>query len=456
MGSIYKRIRKRPIPANAEIVTSRGKKYAGWVGRNKRQHRAILSEDETHMLAKSEHWYIAYIDENGNRAQENTKTRDKEAARKILEKKELRARQIENGLVDPAAEKLEAAAKTSLVQHVKEFRKHLEDKGLTQKHVNTTINYTNHLIDLMDVSYYRDLTSDGILAALRRVQEETTKSKKGKVLSRRGHATRGPTTANNYLKAFKTFCQWMNDAKKTVVHPARSVKKFTTTTDVRHDRRAMTADEFRRLYETAYNADGKVQGVDGPTRATIYLTAALTGLRKNELANLKRDDFWLDDDMPVVRILGAYAKNNETDEIPLHPEAVARLRKYFDETDIEGDQLVFPLVRPGGGLRATAKMMKADLTTARAAWIEEAKEDKKEKRTRTSSDFLKYKNAKGVVDFHANRVLFITSLCRSSVNLTMAQKLARHSDPKLTANIYTKVEADERAQAVKAIKFDIK
>lgn len=55
-------------------------------------------------------------------------------------------------------------------------------------------------------------------------------------------------------------------------------------------------------------------------------------------------------------------------------------------------------------------MMKADLDAARAAWIEEAKNDQKEKRKRSRSDFLKYSTDNGYVDFHANQVLFIPSL----------------------------------------------
>lgn len=64
---------------------------------------------------------------------------------------------------------------------------------------------------------------------------------------------------------------------------------------------------------------------------------------------------------------------------------------------------------------------------------------------------IEYKNSDGFVDFHANRVLFITSLCRSNIGLIMAQKLARHSAPKLTSNIYSKVSTEERAKAIGAI-----
>lgn len=127
--------------------------------------------------------------------------------------------------------------------------------------------------------------------------------------------------------------------------------------------------------------------------------------------------------------LAALFKNKRTDEILLHPDAIERLQAYFERTNPEPGQPVFPLRTPGGELRVTAKMMKHDCEAAD----------------------LKYASSDGFVDFHANRVLFITSLCRSNVGLVTAQKLARHSDPKLTANTYAKVSTEERAEAINAI-----
>jgi integrase len=43
-----------------------------------------------------------------------------------------------------------------------------------------------------------------------------------------------------------------------------------------------------------------------------------------------------------------------------------------------------------------------------------------------------------VVDFHALRVTYGTELDRQDVSLGVRQALLRHSDPRLTANTYTK------------------
>jgi hypothetical protein len=51
-------------------------------------------------------------------------------------------------------------------------------------------------------------------------------------------------------------------------------------------------------------------------------------------------------------------------------------------------------------------------------------------------------------DFHANRHTFISRLGRSGVSLLTAQKLARHSDPRLTANVYNHLDEAEKAAAI--------
>lgn len=52
------------------------------------------------------------------------------------------------------------------------------------------------------------------------------------------------------------------------------------------------------------------------------------------------------------------------------------------------------------------------------------------------------------VDFHALRVTFITNLYRAGVPQRQAMALARHTDPRLTANIYTDQDALPLAEAV--------
>jgi len=53
-----------------------------------------------------------------------------------------------------------------------------------------------------------------------------------------------------------------------------------------------------------------------------------------------------------------------------------------------------------------------------------------------------------VVDFHALRTMFVSNLARSGVHPKVAQTLARHSDFKLTMDVYTRVNLDDQVQAI--------
>ena len=62
---------------------------------------------------------------------------------------------------------------------------------------------------------------------------------------------------------------------------------------------------------------------------------------------------------------------------------------------------------------------------------------------------LPYRDADGrVADFHALRHSYITLLERSGVSPKLAQELARHSDIRLTMNVYTHVRLHDLAGAV--------
>ena len=54
-------------------------------------------------------------------------------------------------------------------------------------------------------------------------------------------------------------------------------------------------------------------------------------------------------------------------------------------------------------------------------------------------------------DFHSHRHAFISNLGKAGVPLATAQKLARHSDPKLTSNTYTHLAVLDKAAAVESL-----
>ena len=100
--------------------------------------------------------------------------------------------------------------------------------------------------------------------------------------------------------------------------------------------------------------------------------------------------------------------------------------------------------------RKTRVMVREDLAAARRAWIAEAEGDEKEQRRRQRSDFLTHCNHAGLcADFRSNRHTFITTLCRANVSPKTAQTLARHSDIRLTLDVYMHVDRAEQIDVIR-------
>lgn len=212
-------------------------------------------------------------------------------------------------------------------------------------------------------------------------------------------------TNNHDVASLKAFGNQMVKARRIPENPFRHMRKLNASLDVRHQRRAMVAEEFSRLIDAA-RGGADYRGLFGPDRAALYLTAGATGLRASELGSLTPSSFDLDAETPVVVVEATYSKHRRRDEVPLHPDLVVSLRPWI-ATKAAGELL-------WGGKWATqcsgSAMIQRDLATARTAWLAEAKTTD-ERATREASDFLLYRDHDGeVADFHSTRHIFITNL----------------------------------------------
>ena len=260
-------------------------------------------------------------------------------------------------------------------------------------------------------------------------------------------------TSNHYLRAVKQFSRWLVRDRRANDDPLVHLSKMNAQVDRRHDRRALSPDEFARLIEAAEQGPSVIR-IPGPDRAIMYILSSWTGYRKKEIGSLTERSFCLDSAPPTATVEAAYSKRRREDTQVLHPELAARLRKWLDTKKHLGPrELLFPVSGkiPGGTERQTAKMMQKDLEAARKKWIGEAKNEA-ERRRRDESDFLVYCDSAGrYADFHSNRHTFITSLERAGIRPKMAQTLARHSDIRLTMGIYTHVDLQDQTAAIESL-----
>ena len=145
----------------------------------------------------------------------------------------------------------------------------------------------------------------------------------------------------------------------------------------------------------------------------------MTGFRRSELGELRPEDFDLEGPMPVVCLDASRTKNGKNCEQPLPSSLATELRPWLASKAAGSPVLELP--------EKTALMLHADL---RRCGIEPV-------------------DAQGrVVDTHSLRHGYGTALARAGVPIKVAQTLLRHSDPKLTMNVYAHLTAFDLHGAV--------
>jgi integrase/recombinase XerD len=299
-------------------------------------------------------------------------------------------------------------SKAPVLDHVQAFLDHLTARDRTTKHIATRKRHLTMVANGLGWKVLRDLSG----------------SAAEKLLSdwRKGGGRFSSRTSNHYVRSLKHFGRWLVRDGRLTADPFAHLQTVNADADRRHVRRALEPAELVRLLDTTRASTRVDFGLTGPQRAVLYLAAARTGLRAQELASLTPASFDLRAVPPVWSVGAAADKARRGDQLPLFPELADALRQYLPGIK-RGDRLW-----PGGWAGHGARMLRNDLKAAGIA----------------------YRTDDGVFDFHALRVQFITDMARAGISLQAAQRLARHCDPKLTSTIYSKLGrtdlADELAK----------
>ncbi|HEY7308397.1 MAG TPA: tyrosine-type recombinase/integrase [Gemmataceae bacterium] len=379
-------------------------------------------------------------------------SRDKAVAAKMLRKLLGDADLAGVGLVDPFAEH----RKNPLTDHLKGFRTAMEGKGGTPKHVDLTMTRLLAVLNGIKAVWLSDL--DAVRAAdfltakradrpavtlplgkesfrlaeaaellgLKPAAVSKAVWRNGLNASGAGKARRFPRstvqaladkaalgmsaeTFNHHVRALRAFGRWLARERRWPVNPFETMALLNVSTDRRHDRRELTADELRQLMEAARNSTWTFRGLAGRDRWALYLTACGTGFRVRALAGLTPEDFDLSANMPSVTLPARLSKNKKGKVQPLPADVADALRSYL--ADKPADQPIWP----GNWNTDAAEMLRIDLDAAGIAYIVEG------------PDGPLY------ADFHALRHSYLTLGGRSGIDLRTLQELAGHSSPTITA-----------------------
>ena len=296
-----------------------------------------------------------------------------------------------------------------LHDHLGDFKKSLQAKGCTDRHVELVTNRAKRVFDGCGFRFHSDITASKAMNYLHELRADTK--------DQRGISAQ---TFNFYLQAIKQFCRWMVKDRRASESPVAHLDGLNVKTDRRHDRRALTIEELRRLLEVTRCGPDR-RNMTGLERTMLYRLAVETGLRAGELRSLTRASFALDGDPPTVTVAAAYSKRRREDTLPLRPQLATDLRSFMG--NLAPATLVFKVPKH----THSARMFRQDLEAAG----------------------INYRDDAGrVSDFHSLRHTFISHLVAGGVHPKTAQTLARHSTITLTMDRYSHSFHSEQSVAL--------
>ena len=101
------------------------------------------------------------------------------------------------------------------------------------------------------------------------------------------------------------FLDWCRKTDRIARNPLVDLARYNAKTDLRHERRSISLDEFACLLDAARN--GRRYGrMNGPVRELCYRFTFMTGLRFSEVKEVRAD--WFDWQTLAVTIPAKFSK----------------------------------------------------------------------------------------------------------------------------------------------------
>jgi integrase len=220
----------------------------------------------------------------------------------------------------------------------------------------------------------------------------------------------GARTQNHYLTTAVTFCRWAVKRKRVASHPLADIAPVETAGKLTRQRRALTEDEVTALLAAV------------PARHQLaYRMILSTGLRRDELKQLRWGDVKVNAPMPHIQLRAETTKAKRADALPLRADLVELLKAH--RADAADDA---PVVRTLPSMDSHKRYLE---------WAGIAYVDDRNRR----------------VDFHALRHTYGSMLAKAGIAPRVAMSLMRHTDLRLTMNVYTDPRIFDMAGAVEKL-----
>lgn len=388
MASIFRKTYRRPVPPGATIGKKNGVAVARWTDGRGRQRTAPLSEGGACVVLEYAKWSIEYTAADGSRATAPG-FKDRRATEARAAELERAADRQRSGLADHD----ESMAARPIDDAIADWLADLLRQDRTPRYVYYCGLWIRQIAEGCSWACPGSIRSDTLARWLAATERKHWSAR----------------TRNAYLECARSFVGWCLSHRPPWLpgDPLAGLRKSQLTTRVA-EKRALNADELARL-----------RAVSG-WRWDVYLCAALTGLRFDELKQLQWSDVYLDAELPHIHLRAKATKAKRADMVPLHPDVIAVLTR-LRPANVNPLARVFPKM-------PKRKTYKRDVTErAGIPWRDE--------RGRLAS-------------FHCLRKTFGTALAASGAPVRVAMELLRVTEAKLLTGIYTDAKLLNGSEAV--------
>ena len=366
----------------------------------KRKTRDGLREDT---------YSIQWTDESGRRIGRRVSA-DKSVAEAALAGELLRVERRKAGLPDPVS----AECRENLSDLAAAFVRSLEADNRSERYVSITRTRLTRLLSLMAAHQLSDYRLGAAQEALARLLDDGASAR----------------TRDHYAALGQQFGRWLVRTDRLPRNPLQSLSRVFKPADAKVVRYALEPEQIPMLLSAA--VERPVEGYrsrhpnapaslladlafEGRCRAVIYALAATSGLRRGEIETLRWSDLRLGEH-PSVTIRAEVEKSGRGATLPLIQDTATLLQNHLSRVH-----------------ERTGRMPNPDDRVVR---MPDAIPDRLRDDARWASirvpDNLK-------LDLHALRTTYATSLARAGVPVQTACKLLRHSDVRITMDVYTKL-----------------
>jgi len=424
----------------------------------------------------------------------STGCKSRDAARAVLAELERRAELVTSGVLTQAEAHVAEHADTPVVEHVEAYvaaLAHKRGKGarrtVAPRHVANVTHTLRLAVDECGFRRLRDLHRDAVERWVHRLLElpdDAVVDDAGVVVTPARPAAR---TINARLTTLTAWGNWCVESGRLSANPFARLRKLDESDDVRRQRRALTADELRRLLTVARLRPvaqfgrptvRRAEPVPGKARATwtragltfdtlvaaaergrarmrpeaaeqfdrlgreralLYAVLVTTGLRRGELAALTVGDVRLDDGHPAIILPGADAKNGQRATLPLRADVAAELRAWIAE---KAEAVCRLRVGVAGVTMPPADEPLFDVPVALVKILD---------RDLAAAGIPKRDDRGRTVDVHALRHTFASHLVAAGVAPRTAQAAMRHSSLELTMRHYVDPQLLDVAGAIDSL-----